>query len=236
MAKRRKVALVTGGNKGIGLAVCRELARRDCSVILAGRDERRVEEAAKKLGKIGRVVGLQLDVTDTASVLMAEKYVSRAFGRLDILVNNAGVMLDRPHQKTIESIQLETIRSTHETNFYGPLRLIQAFLPMMKENNFGRIINVSSGMGQLSGSRADYVAYRTSKTALNQLTRLVALDTEDYNIACNSMCPGWVRTDMGGEEADRTPAKGAETIIWLAMQGKNGPTGGFFRDKKPLEW
>jgi NAD(P)-dependent dehydrogenase (short-subunit alcohol dehydrogenase family) len=231
------VALVTGGNRGIGLAVCKELARKGCRVILAGRDEAKVREAVKSLKKSDqKVTGLRLDVADDFSVIAAEKFVAREFGRLDILVNNAGLFLDSGSNKTVETAKIDVVRATFEVNFYGPLRMIQAFLPGMKERNFGRIVNVSSSMGQLTDSRPHYVGYRTSKTALNSLTRMVATDTVDHNIACNSVCPGWVRTDMGGPEAERTPKKGAETIVWLALQKEKDPTGKYFKDKAEMPW
>lgn len=237
MPRAKKIALVTGGNKGIGLAVCRELARAGCRVLLGGRDADRVDAAVKKLRRSKLdVSGLVLDVADAASVLAALRAVQRDFGKLHILVNNAGILIDAPPQRKLQTVQLDTIRATFEINFYGVLRMVQAFLPMMKEQNYGRIVNVSSQMGQLTDSNGDFVAYRTSKTALNSLTRIIANDVEEYNIKCNAVCPGWVRTDMGGQDADRTPKKGAETIVWLALQGNNSPNGGFYQDKNLLAW
>ena len=231
------VALVTGSNRGIGWEVCRALADKGCEVILSGRDEAAVAGAVKTLKKKDlRVTGLVLDVTDDLSVAAAEKSVQRQFGRLDILVNNAGVLLDTPSTRTVEKARIEIVKATFEVNFYGALRMIQAFLPGMKERNFGRIVNVSSGMGRLTDSRPHYVAYRTSKTALNSLTRLVATDTTEYNISCNSVCPGWVRTDMGGPDAERSPKKGAETIVWLALRQEKEPSGEYLRDKAHLAW
>ncbi len=233
----KKAALVTGANRGIGYEVARQLVKKGYVVIVTGRDDGRVESAVKKLRKEKLdVAGLTLDVTDPASVAFAEKFVARNYGRLDVLVNNAGLMLDTPRVKQFENADEQQIRTTFETNFFGPFRLMQAFLPLMKEHGYGRIVNVSSTMGQLTDSRPGYASYRTSKTALNQLTRLVALDAGDYDIKCNSVCPGWVRTGMGGPDADRSTAKGAETIVWAATLGKDGPTGGFFKDKKSLEW
>lgn len=239
MAKRKKVALVTGGNRGIGYEVCRELAKAGCTVVLAGRDESRVATAVKKLKRSKLdVVGLALDVTDPISVAAAERFVRRTYGRLQILVNNAAIFIDLPHRKSIENVDLETIRTTYETNFYGPLRLIQAFLPIMKEQNYGRIVNVSSRMGQLGGSGAGphNFGYRSSKTALNSLSRIVAVEMEDYNIKCNAVTPGWVRTEMGGPKAERTTKKGAESIVWLALLGNDSPSGGFFADKAEIPW
>jgi len=237
MPKKKKVALVTGGNKGIGYAVCRELAKKGCTVILTGRDDGRVQAAVKKLRRSKLdVVGLALDVTDPVSVAFAEKFVRREYGRLQILINNAGVFLDQPHRKTVESVDMETIRATMEANFYGVLRLTQTFLPLMREQQYGRIVNVSSGLGQLHESGPYNVGYRISKTALNSLTRLTAVENDEAGIRCNAVSPGWIKTDMGGYDADRTPKKGAETIVWLALLGNDCPNGGFFRDKKEIPW
>lgn len=239
MAKRSKVALVTGGNRGIGLEICRGLAKSGCSVVLAGRDESRVAAAVRKLrrGKLD-VAGVVLDVTDPVSVAAVEQYIRRTYGRLQILVNNAAIYIDLPHRKSIETVDCDTIRLSYETNFYGPLRMIQAFLPLMKEQRYGRIVNVSSRMGQLDGSGSGpfNIGYRSSKTALNSLTRLVAFETEEFNVKCNAVTPGWVRTDMGGPKAERTPKKGAETIVWLALLGNDSPTGRFFADKAEIPW
>lgn len=237
MAKKKKVALVTGGNKGIGYAVCRELAKHGCTVILSGRDEGRVTAAVKKLRRSKLdVVGLTLDVTDPISVAAAERFVRREYGRLQILINNAAIFIDHPKRKSIETMDIDTMRVSMEANFYGPFRLIQTFLPLMIEQQYGRIVNVSSGMGQLNDSGPYNAGYRISKTALNSLTRLVAVENEEAGLRCNAVSPGWVRTDMGGKDAERTPKKGAETIVWLALLGNNSPNGGFFRDKKEIPW
>lgn len=237
MAKRKKVALVTGGNRGIGFEVCRELAKAGCTVILAGRSDDRVAAAVKKLKRSKLdVVGLTLDHTDVASVARAEKFVRTHFGRLHILVNNAAVFLDIESTRFAETVDIEAFRATMESNVIGPLRLIKTFLPIMRQQNYGRIVNVSSGMGQLSRDRSGWIGYCVSKTALNSLTRLVHNELTDTNIKCNAVSPGWVRTDMGGPNAERTPKKGAETIVWLALLGNDSPSGGFYRDKKPIEW
>lgn len=237
MTGEKRVALVTGGNKGIGQEVCRQLAQREYTVILSGRDQKRVDEAVTELtGENLDVVGLVVDVTDPTSVAFAEKFVARRYGRLDVLVNNAGVMLDTGRIKQFETTDIERVRESFEINYFGPLRLCLAFVPLMKQQGYGRIVNVSSTMGQLTDSRPDFVGYRSSKTALNQLTRLVALDTEGHDITCNSVCPGWVRTDMGGPEADRSAAEGAETIVWAATLEADGPSGGFFKDKEAIAW
>lgn len=237
MGKKKKVALVTGGNKGIGYEICRGLAKAGCTVILSGRDEGRVSTAVKRLRRSKLdVVGLTLEVTDPVSIAAAVRFVQRQYGRLQILVNNAAVFIDHPKNKTVETMDLETMRVSMDVNFFGPMRLIKAFLPIMIEQQYGRIVNVSSGMGQLNESGPNNGGYRISKTALNSLTRLVAVENDSHGIRCNAVSPGWVRTDMGGPDAERTPRKGAESVIKLALMGNESPNGGFFRDMEEIPW
>ena len=158
-----------------------------------------------------------------------------AYGRTDILINNAGIMIDPRGSRLLDS-ELKTYRDTLETNAFGPLLITQALLPLMKKRNYGRIVNLSSGRGQLSEMGSGTPAYRISKTALNALTRIVAAETRGSNILVNSLRPGWVKTDMGGPYAPRTVAQGADTAVWLATLPDGGPTGGFFRDRKPIPW
>jgi NAD(P)-dependent dehydrogenase (short-subunit alcohol dehydrogenase family) len=150
-------------------------------------------------------------------------------------VNNAGILIDKRSSSVMETT-VETFRTTLETNFYGPLMITQALVPVMREHDYGRVVNLSSGLGQLEEMGDGTPAYRASKTALNALTRMFAAATQGEGILVNAMCPGWVRTDMGGKHATRGVAKGAETAIWLATLPKDGPSGGFFRDKKPIKW
>jgi NAD(P)-dependent dehydrogenase (short-subunit alcohol dehydrogenase family) len=152
-----------------------------------------------------------------------------------VLVNNAGIMIDPPGTRFLES-KLDTYRDTLETNLFGPLQLSQAVVPLMKANRYGRIVNLSSGLGQLAEMGAGTSAYRISKAALNALTRIVSSEFKDDDILVNSVCPGWVRTRMGGDNAPRSPEEGADTAVWLAMLPKGGPTGGFFRDRQPIPW
>jgi NAD(P)-dependent dehydrogenase (short-subunit alcohol dehydrogenase family) len=184
------------------------------------------------------VVFQTTDVTDPVSIGGLVNFIDDRFGRVDVLINNAGIMLEnlKPGSAPVSVFKasVDTVRTSMETNVYGPLLLSQALKPLMHGN--GRIVNVSSGMGQLTDMNGGWPGYRISKTALNALTRILADELKSTNIKVNSMCPGWVRTDMGGPNAERTVEKGAETIVWLATLPDDGPSGGFFRDKRAIPW
>jgi NAD(P)-dependent dehydrogenase (short-subunit alcohol dehydrogenase family) len=230
-----RIALVTGANRGIGFEVCRQLARSGTKVILTARNVDAGEDAAASLRRKGLDVHFcPLDVTDVQSVTAAWQYVEREFSRLDILVNNAGIDLD--DEISFFEVSPAVVQQTYDTNTIGPLRMCQAFVPLMRQHNFGRVVNVSSGSGQLSGMGGTTAAYRMSKSALNALTCIVAAEVSAYNIKVNSACPGWVRTDMGGPHAPRSVEQGADGIVWLATLPDEGPSGGFFRDRKPVPW
>jgi NAD(P)-dependent dehydrogenase (short-subunit alcohol dehydrogenase family) len=156
-------------------------------------------------------------------------------GRADVLVNNAGVMLDGGGRR-IADLSLDVLQATLEVNLYGALRVTQALLPMMRRHRYGRIVNLSSGLGQLADMGSGTPAYRISKTALNAFTRILAAELEGTNIKVNSLCPGWVRTDLGGPNAPRSVEEGADTAVWLATLPDKGPSGGFFRDRKRIAW
>lgn len=231
-----RVALVTGANRGIGLEVCRQLARQGLTVVLTARSKVRGMAAARELqGERLAVEFRLLDVTSGRSVAALVPFLEKRFGRLDVLVNNAGVLLDPRGSGFLDS-KLKTYSDTLDTNFYGPLRLAQALIPLMQRTGYGRIVNLSSGLGQLSEMGTGTPAYRVSKTALNALTRILAAEVRGSGILVNSMCPGWVRTGMGGTSAPRGVVQGADTAVWLATLPKNGPSGGFFRDRKPVSW
>ena len=232
----KRLAVVTGGNKGIGYEICRQLARKGLRVLLTSRDAEKGREARERLEKEGLdILHRKLDVTDPASVAAIARHIESEYGRVDVLANNAGILIDSRSASVLREKD-ETFRITLETNFYGALRMCQALVPLMQKNHYGRVVNVSSGLGQLDDMGDGTPAYRVSKTALNALTRMVAKAVEGDNILVNSMCPGWVRTDMGGSGASRSVEQGAETAVWLAMLPQDGPTGGFFRDKKPIPW
>ena len=232
----KRLAVVTGGNRGIGYEICRQLARKGLRVLLTSRDAEKGRAAHKKLEKEGLdVLHHRLDVAVPASVAALAGYIESEYARVDVLVNNAGISVDKRSTSVLREKE-DIFRVTLETNFYGALRMCQALAPLMQKNHYGRVVNLSSGLGQLDDMGDGTPAYRVSKTALNALTRMVAKAVEGDNILVNSMCPGWVRTDMGGAGAPRSVEQGAETAVWLAMLPHDGPTGGFFRDKKPIPW
>ncbi len=230
----QRVALVTGANRGIGLEVCRQLAGRGLRVILTAREADKGQAAAGQLGREGLDVAFHpLDVTDPGSVDAARAWVEAQVGRLDVLVNNAAVYLDE--NVSIFDVALPTFRATLEANLYGPLYLCRAFVPDMRRRGYGRVVNVSSESGQLSTMGGYTAAYAISKTALNALTRVIAAEAGP-RVKVNAVCPGWVRTDMGGPHASRSVAEGADSIVWLATLPDSGPTGGFFQDRRPIDW
>ena len=233
---QKKVAIVTGANRGIGFEICRQLAARgDVRVLLTARNVSAGQEAAGRLVEEGGDVQFcQLEVTDQNSVRRLVKQVADHFGRADILVNNAGVYLDRGLRVT--EIDAGLARQTFEANFYGPLRLCQLLAPLMQRHHYGRIVNVSSSMGALHKMGGGALAYRASKAALNVLTRVLAAELQGSNVLVNSIDPGWVRSDMGGAHAARSLAQGADTAVWLATLPDDGPSGGFFRDRQPFDW
>ena len=230
----RRIALVTGGNRGIGLEACRQLAQLDIRVILGARDPAKGQAAASELRTAGlNVDARQLDVASVQSVRDCMNWLRNEVGRIDILVNNAAIMLEDAEDDLEE---LEIIRETMQTNVYGALLLSRMAIPIMKSRRYGRIVNLSSSMAALSEMGAGYIAYRLSKTGVNVMTRVVAAETEGMGILVNSLDPGWVQTSMGGSRAPRSLAEGADTITWLATLPDSGPTGLFFRDRKPIPW
>jgi NAD(P)-dependent dehydrogenase (short-subunit alcohol dehydrogenase family) len=224
-----RVILVTGARRGIGLEAARQFVSRGAAVILAARDLASARESAEKIG----ATPLALDVTDDASIDAAVAEVTRTHGKLDVLVNNAAVLLDG--QGDILTLDRETLRTTLEANVISPLRVAQAFLPLLRKSSDPRIVNVSSGAGQLDDGVSVWApAYSISKTAFNMLTQQLSGGFD--GVAVNSMCPGWCRTEMGGSSAPRSAAEGADTIIWLALDAPASLTGQFFRDRAPLAW
>jgi len=234
MSGERHIAIVTGGNRGIGYEVCKELARVGCNVVLTCRNEVEGRRALSKLGSGDKIVFHKLDVTDINEIEMLRDWIVATYGRLDILINNAGVYLDEG--VSVFEVDEKTMRDTLEANFYGAFRMCRAFVPLMQKNGYGRIVNVSSGYGAMSEMGGKVAAYRISKAALNTLTLIMAQELRDSNIKVNAVCPSWVSTEMGGNMAPVTPEAAANDIVHFAILGENGQTGGFFRYKKPIPW
>ena len=232
----QKIAVVTGGNKGVGYGACRLLAEAGVLVVLTARDENRGAKAAKSLQDEGMDVRFhQLDVTDEASAKQLAEYLSVEFGRLDILINNAAILNDRSMSSL--TVDLGTVQEMVDTNTFGPLRICQALVPLLKKSRGGRIVNVSSWFGSMADMHGGgYAAYRISKAALNAFTLILADDLREANITVNAACPGWVRTDMGGGGAPKSWEEGADTPVWLALQPDGGPNKEFFQDRKPHSW
>lgn len=231
----QRIALVTGGNRGIGLELCRQLGQQRIRVILGARDLAKGVAAAAELKASGLPVEpRQLDVANVQSIRECMNWLRREIGRLDVLINNAGIMVEDDDADSLE--ELEIVRDTMQTNVYGPLLLSRLAIPIMKTRRYGRIVNLSSGMGSLSEMGAGYIAYRMSKAGINVVTRVLAAETEGMGILVNSADPGWVRTAMGGRGATRSLEKGVETPVWLATLPDDGPTGGFFRDRRAIAW
>jgi NAD(P)-dependent dehydrogenase (short-subunit alcohol dehydrogenase family) len=225
VAEDRRVALVSGANRGIGAEIARELAADHGFRVFAGaRHPDQVEPA-------DGVEPIRLDVTDQATVDATRERIAADPGRLDALINNAGVYGE---PTGAADYPLDDAHEVLEVNTFGPWRLIEAFLPLLRASDAPRIVNMSSGAGQLSDMNGGRGAYRVSKAALNALTRTLASD--ERGIKINAMCPGWVRTDMGGSAAPRSVEEGADTAVWLATLPDDGPTGGFFRNRKPIPW
>lgn len=232
----KKIAVVTGTNRGLGLEISRQLAKKGVHVVMTARDAMKGEAACHKLKAAGLDVEfMALDVTDAKGIKNLAQALDERFGGVDILVNNAGVLADPKGARVLDS-DVNLFRFAMETNVYGPLLLSQALAPLMKKRGGGRIVNMSSGLGQLSDMGTGTPSYRMSKTALNVLTRMLADELKGDGILVNSLCPGWVHTDMGGSKATRSVEQGADTAVWLALLPDKGPTGGFFRDRKPIPW
>jgi NAD(P)-dependent dehydrogenase (short-subunit alcohol dehydrogenase family) len=267
-----KTVLVTGGNRGIGLEICRQLDALGHKVILGSRDYEKGVLAARSLSK--GVIVAQLDVTHDENIQNVFKLIKDEFGKLDVLINNAGIGANPSRNrnsvssrvknfmeenfdgawKTVktfkpilqkagivaqsqgaENISLESVKQVMETNFYGPWRMMQVFIPLLLNSKEGRIINMSSGMGELNSLTGIYPGYSLSKSSLNALTIMFSNELKEKGIKVNAMCPGWVRTDMGGPNAPRDVSQGADTAVWLATE-KEIPSGKFFRDRQVINW
>lgn len=229
-----KIALVTGANRGIGLEVCRQLAQQGFTVLLGSRTVAKGEAAVQPLRQAGLDVHTQqIDVTHPNSIDTARARVEANFGWLDVLVNNAAIHYDT-WQRAVNA-DLNTVQEALDTNLYGAWRVSQAFIPLLQRSAHGRIVNVSSEGGSLTSMGGGTPAYSVSKAALNALTRLLAAELRSSRILVNSVCPGWVATDMGGSGGRPIP-EGAASVVWAALLPDDGPTGGFFRDGRALDW
>ncbi len=240
---RQKTAVVTGANRGMGLATVQALAEKGYRVVLTARKKADAEQAAKRLVDDGLlVIPHQLDVTDEESIAALAAFVEKELGRCDVLVNNAGGVFetfdhDHPEQHAAAlKATTQSLQDSFETNALGAFLVSKALLLLMQREGYGRIVNVSSRMGQLSTMAGGNVGYRASKAAMNAFTRVLAAETKGDGIKVNASSPGWVRTDMGGEDAARSIAEGIDTTVWLATLPDDGPTGGFFHDRKPIDW
>jgi NAD(P)-dependent dehydrogenase (short-subunit alcohol dehydrogenase family) len=233
--RERRVAVVTGGNRGLGLETCRQLLDHGLRVALTGRDQHAITRALQQCGdSAGNAIAVRMDVTDHASIAAAHEAIVEQFGAVDVLVNNAAILLFE-NSSTL-AIPADGFRRTFETNLFGVIEVCRVFVPPMAARRYGRVVNVSSGAGQLSHMSTYAPAYSMSKAALNAFTKILAETYRDRGVLVNAVDPGWVRTDMGGPAAPRSPRQGVATTVWLATLASDGPTGGFFRDRQPLEW
>lgn len=231
----KKLALVTGSYRGLGLETVRQLLALDYEVILTSRNEAKGETAISSLNASEEQLYYhQLDVANPASVEALAAFVEIKFGKLDVLVNNAGINYDT--WQSAENADLDEVVQTLDTNLMGAWRMAKALIPLMRKNNFGRIVNVSSGSGAITGMGGGTPGYSISKAAMNVLTIKLSADLINTNILVNSVCPGWVKTEMGGDQAPRSVEEGARGIVWAATLPDGGPTGGFFRDGKRIDW
>lgn len=232
--EKNKVALVTGGNRGIGLGIVEGLAREGFYVYMGCRNTETGKLALDFLEEYaGKIEMIKLDVTRKESINQAAVMVEKKSGKLDVLVNNAGIIGKR--KSALKDGDVKEMKEVMKVNFYGPMRMIHAFLPLLRKSRDGRIINVSSGMGALDDLFGGYAAYRLSKAGLNAQTILISNDLRGDRIKVFAMCPGWVKTEMGGAEAPRSVEKGAETVIWLATTDA-AETGKFYRDMNIIPW
>ncbi len=231
----QSVILITGANRGIGLETARQLARRGCLVVIGARDEAGARRALDTIqAEGGKASFLSLDVSRSESIRSAARAFAGISDRLEVLVNNAGIYPDKG--LNVLTLPRERLDQTFQTNTFGALEVTQAFLPYLRKATDARVVNVSSGYGQLDGLSPEVPSYCLSKLALNGLTLMLARALQGERIAVNSVCPGWVRTDMGGPNADRSVEEGADTIVWLAAEAPQSLSGKFFRDRHEIPW
>jgi NAD(P)-dependent dehydrogenase (short-subunit alcohol dehydrogenase family) len=240
-----KVALVTGANKGIGFEIARQLGQLGMFVYLGARDKERGEKSAATLTSEGLAVKpLVLDVTDAGSIAAAASVVEREQGKLDVLVNNAGIVDGTDFSRKPSETPLADVRMVFDTNFFGVIAMIQAFVPLLRKSAAGRIVNLSSTLGSLTmhsdpnGGFNDYLllSYNASKTALNAATVQFANELNGTSIKVNSVCPGYVATDLNNHSGSRTTEQGAKIAVKMATVGSDGPTGGYVNDEGVIPW
>lgn len=239
MDDAKRVAVVTGAATGMGLETCRQLAACGFHVVLTARDAAKAQAAAALAGP--GVEGAALDVTQPAQARALAQRLADRFGRLDVLVNNAGAFFEPTDQAaglalSVLELQPDVLAQSLQTNALGALNVSQALVPLMARRRWGRVVNVSSSMGALAQMQRGWPAYRMSKTLLNAVTRLLAAEVAELGVKVNSVCPGWVRTGMGGPHAGKSVEEGVDTTVWLATLPDDGPTGGFFLDRQPIAW
>lgn len=237
-----RVAVITGANRGLGFATAEALARKGHTVVLTARTLDKARQAAAALAENGLVVDpFAVDVADDAQVRALGEHVAEKYGRCDVLVNNAGAITDPggwgSSDSSVFAVAPALVAEAFGNNTLGALRMVQALVPLMQRAGYGRVVNVSSGMAGLTEMGGKFPAYRLSKVALNAITRIVSSELAGFpDIKINSVCPGWVRTDMGGSRATRSVEEGILGIVWAATLPSDGPSGGFFRDGKPIPW
>jgi NAD(P)-dependent dehydrogenase (short-subunit alcohol dehydrogenase family) len=234
---QQKVALVTGANRGLGLAITRQLAAQGIHVVAAARDSVQGQALVKQLQGEGLPVStFTVEVTDTGQCNALRAHIEQTFGQLDILVNNAGIAPDQ--WLSGFDLDIAMLREIMEVNLYSALRLTQLFMPMMKARGHGRIVNMSTELATLSACQmGSTIGYRMSKAAMNSMTVLLAAELKDFpDILINAAAPGWVNTELGGPDAPRTAEQGADTPVWLATLPEGGPSGGFYRDRESYPW
>lgn len=223
----RKKILVTGGNRGIGREICKQLTGLGHDVVLTARSVQKGQGVAQEIG----ATFMELDVSSEKAIFSFSRQYKEQVGELDVLINNAGIFIDGGMH--VLDADMDIVQQTIQTNVFGPWILARELAPLL-EKSTGRIINISSGMGEVNSLSGDHPAYRLSKTALNALT-LMIYSHVGSKLNVNAMCPGWVQTDMGGSGASRPVEKGAETAVWLAT-AENIPNGKFLRDKEVIDW
>lgn len=229
---KNKTALITGGNRGIGYAIAKGLLAKGYQVIITARSLAKAKQAVKKLQD--NVIPVELDISSDRSIEEAFEIINQNIDCLDVLVNNAGIYPDS--NVNILTTDRNSLDSAMNTNTFGTIKMVQAFLPLLEKSEDGRVINVSSSMGALDGLTTTAPSYCLSKLALNGATLMLAQSLSSKGIVVNSMCPGWVQTDMGGSSAPRTPEQGADTAIWLATEASKNETGKFWRDRTKIAY